>query len=233
MASQSYQLIMRSGPTPGKAFDLNKGEMYIGRDVNNDIVVNDSEVSRKHARLVLQTGGFMLEDLGSTNGTFVNGQRLMGPHILRPGEMIMFGENVSMAYEAGYDADATMVSAAPQPAYPPPAAAAPRPSQRPAYAPPPQSYTPPPQQAAPQRPAQPAYTGQVPEGPGESYYEEQPEESNTRRRNWILAGAGCLIVLLCVVVGGLFLVDSLRLWCVAPFRWFSFLYPLLGGVPCP
>jgi len=224
MASQSYQLIMRGGPTPGKVFELNKGEIYIGRDVNNDIVINDSEVSRKHARVILQAGGFVLEDLGSTNGTFVNGQRLMGPHILRQGEMIMFGENVSMAFEAGVDADATMVSAPPQPAYTPP---------------PRQTYTPPPPQVAQPRPvqpvqlAQPAYTGQVPEGPAESYYEEQPPETRFTRRNMILAGCGCLVVGLCVVVGGLFLVDSMRLWCEVPFRWFSFLYPVLGGVPCP
>ena len=78
-------LIMRTGPNPGKSFELTKNELYIGRDINNDIVINDSEISRKHARLILQAGGYVLEDLGSTNGSFVNGQRLMGPHVLRPG----------------------------------------------------------------------------------------------------------------------------------------------------
>jgi hypothetical protein len=223
MASQSFQLIMRTGPTPGRVFELNKDELYIGRDVNNDIVVNDSEVSRKHARLILQAAGYMLEDLGSTNGTFVNGQRLMGPHILRPGEVVMFGENVSMAYEAGYDVDATVVAAPAQaPAYPPPPP------------PPRQTYIPPQQPVAPpQRPAAPAYTGQIPEGPAEAYYEEQPEGRRFNRRTLIIAGCGCLVLALCVAVGGLFVVDSFRLWCDPPFSWISFLYPLLGGVPCP
>jgi predicted component of type VI protein secretion system len=111
MASTSYQLVMRSGPTPGKAYSLDKEEIFIGRDVNSDVVISDSEVSRKHARIILQAGGYTLEDLGSTNGTFVNGQRLMGPHLLRPGELIMLGENVSLTYEPGFDPDATMVSA--------------------------------------------------------------------------------------------------------------------------
>jgi hypothetical protein len=224
MASQSFQLIMRSGPTPGKVFELSQGELYIGRDVGNDIVVNDSEVSRKHARLVLQTGGYMLEDLGSTNGTFVNGQRLMGPHVLRPGELIMLGENISMAYELGYDVDATVVAVPAQPVYaPPPPPPAPR-----------QTYVPPPVQAAPQRPpAQPAYTGQVPQGPAETYFEEQPETQRPNRRTLLLAGCGCLLLALCGIVAILFFVDSMNLWCQVPFRFLSFLYPLVGGVPCP
>jgi hypothetical protein len=213
MASQSFQLIMRTGPTPGKVFELNQSEMYIGRDVSNDIVVNDSEVSRKHSRLVLQAGGVMLEDLGSTNGTFVNGQRLMGPHMLRPGEMVMLGENVSMAFETGYDADATMVSAPAQPIYTPPPPPQPR-----------QTYVPPPQ---------PAYSGQVPQGPAEAYYEEQPESRKPNTRTLVIAGCGCLVVGLCFVVGLMFVVDSLNLWCDVPFRWVSFLYPLIGGVACP
>ena len=114
MAPATYQLIMRSGPTPGKEFPLEKDEIYVGRDVANDIVVNDPEVSRRHARLTIESGSYLVEDLGSTNGTFVNGQRLTRPHLLRPGEMLQMGENVGFAFEAQpYDADATMVGAGP------------------------------------------------------------------------------------------------------------------------
>jgi len=214
MASQSYQMIMRTGPTPGKVFELNKNELYIGRDVSNDIVANDSEVSRKHARIVLQAGGFVLEDLGSTNGTFVNGQRLMGPHVLRPGEVIMLGENVSLAFETGYDADATMVSAPAQPVYAPPP-------------PPRQTYVPPAQQAPG------PYTGQIPPGPEEVSYEAEPEAKKMNTRTMIIAGCGCLIVALCLGIAALFVIDQLKLWCEVPFRWFSFLYPLIGGAACP
>jgi predicted component of type VI protein secretion system len=111
MAPQSYQFVMRTGPNPGKSFPLTKDELSLGRDISNDIVINDAEVSRHHARIYRQAGGFVLEDTGSTNGTFVNGQRLMGPHMLRPGEMILLGENISLIFEAyQFDPDATIAS---------------------------------------------------------------------------------------------------------------------------
>jgi pSer/pThr/pTyr-binding forkhead associated (FHA) protein len=98
-----FQLVMRSGPTPGKVYPLKSDEMFIGRDVGNDIVINDAEVSRRHARLSMQAGGFILEDLGSTNGTAVNGDRLTSRHVLRVGEVISFGEHVALVFEAVTD----------------------------------------------------------------------------------------------------------------------------------
>ena len=110
MASQ-FQLIMRSGPTPGAAFALEGDQMTIGRDSTNEIVINDAEVSRRHARLTFQGGKYVLEDLGSTNGTFVNGQRLAGPRVLKPGEVVSFGEQIVLVFEAvNLDPGATMVS---------------------------------------------------------------------------------------------------------------------------
>lgn len=208
MASPSYQLVIRTGPNPGKVFELTKTEIYIGRDINNDIVVNDSEVSRKHARLLMQAGGYVLEDLGSTNGTFINGQRLMGPHVMRPNETIMLGENVSMAFETGFDADATVVSTPGQPqAYTPP------PEPRPVYTPPP-AYTPPPSQpSAPQ----PAYSGQIPTGPAEPYF-EPPVEEKKSNRTLLYAGCGCLVVVLCVAVVAAIAFDTLNLYCTPPFN---------------
>ncbi len=109
MALQSFQLIMRTGPSPEKAFSLSQTEIYIGRDISNDIVINDAEISRKHARLSLQTGAYTIEDLGSTNGTSVNSARLYGPTALRSGDIIQLGENVTLVYEVStYDPDATL-----------------------------------------------------------------------------------------------------------------------------
>lgn len=108
MASRNYQLVMRSGPTPGRIYPLDQDEIHIGRDISNHVVISDAEVSRHHARLIAQGNSYVLEDQGSTNGTFVDGQRLMGPHLLHPGELILFGENVSLAFEPGdFDPDAT------------------------------------------------------------------------------------------------------------------------------
>jgi hypothetical protein len=199
MASQSFQLIMRSGPNPGKAFDLTKNEIFIGRDISNDVVISDAEVSRKHARVSLHAGGYVLEDLGSTNGTFVNGQRLMGPHALRPGESIMFGENVSLSFEAVSDENATLQSAPP---VPPPA---PPPIRRPA---PPAAQPVPP----------PAYSGQVPPGPAVPYYPEAEPVGNKRNRTMLWVGCGVVLVLLCVLAAGAFAFDSLNLYCTPPFN---------------
>ena len=201
MAPQSYLLIMRTGPNPGKSFELTKNELYIGRDINNDIVINDSEVSRKHARLILQAGGYVLEDLGSTNGSFVNGQRLMGPHVLRPGEVVMLGENVSLAFEPGYDTDATMVAA---------------PAQTATYfsEPPPQPAV----QPAPVASPGPVFSGQVPAGPAEPYY-EPIQEPPKNKRTLLYAGIGCLVVLLCgMAIAAAFIFDTLNLYCTPPFN---------------
>ncbi len=228
MASQTFHLLMRAGPNPGKVYELVKNELVIGRDINADIVINDSEVSRKHARLTMQSAGAVLEDLGSTNGTFVDGQRLMGPHILRLGEVVMLGENVSLVFEAAFDADATMVSSAgagPVPTYP---SAGPYESGTPTYqAPPPQAYQTPAYQAPayqpsayqPQQVPAPAYTGQVPPGPAEEYpeYGEPAAEPKKSNRRTLLIGCGCLVVLCVVVVGGGFLFDYLNLYCKVPF----------------
>ena len=157
MAPQSYQFVMRTGPNPGKSFPLTNDELSIGRDISNDIVINDAEVSRHHARLYRQAGGFVLEDTGSTNGTFVNGQRLMGPHMLRPGEMILLGENISLIFEAyQFDPDATIASGTvpDMPSYQQqPAPSASYPAPQPAY-----GQTPSPTQD----PSAPAYAGAVP-----------------------------------------------------------------------
>src|SRR5512134_1941952 len=128
MASH-FQLIMRSGPTPGAAFTLEGDQVDIGRDSTNGITINDAEISRRHARLTFQGGKYVLEDLGSTNGTFVNGQRLAGPRVLKPGEVVSFGEQIILVFEMNnFNPDATVVS---------PRASAVQPVSRPAMPPPP------------------------------------------------------------------------------------------------
>jgi hypothetical protein len=136
-----FQFVMRSGPTPGVTFPLDGDQLTIGRDSTNGVAINDAEISRKHARLMFQGGKYVLEDLGSTNGTFVNGQRLAGPVVLKPGDVVSLGEQIVLMYDAiSGDAGATVAVSrkAVQPS--PPAYSAPAPS----YAPPPQQYSAPP-----------------------------------------------------------------------------------------
>jgi hypothetical protein len=188
MASQ-FQLIMRSGPTPGAAFTLEGDQIDIGRDSTNEIVINDAEISRRHARLTFQGGKYVLEDLGSTNGTFVNGQRLAGPRVLKAGEVVSFGEQIVVIFEATHlvDAGATVVSprasavpAAPRPVMPPP--------------PPPVEYA-----------------GSVPASPAPA---PLPGSINIRRPNPVLIFVGVGVFLfLCMCVAFFWWVDANFLWC--------------------
>ena len=186
MASQ-YQLIMRSGPTPGAAFNLEGDQITIGRDPSNTITINDAEISRRHARLTYQGGKYILEDLGSTNGTFVNGQRLAGPRVLKSGEVVSFGEQIVLVFEnIAFDAGATVVS---------PRAAAVPPISRPVPVPPP-----PPVDYAGSVPASPVVTSEVIE-----------------RRSFnpliIAIGVGA-IIFLCMCGTFFWWVDATFRWCV-------------------
>ena len=147
--ANTYRLILVSGNGAGTEYPLEKTELQLGRDLSNDIVINDPEVSRHHAHLLLQPEGYILEDLGSTNGTFIRGQRLAAPVVLRPGELITIGEKVNLKYEViSSDQSATVVvqhrapeivpatPVSPQPVpVPPPSAIPPTPS--PVMVPPP------------------------------------------------------------------------------------------------
>lgn len=213
MATQSFQLVMGMGPEPNKVFELSKQEIIIGRDVNADVVVNIAEVSRRHARMRMEASGFVIEDLGSTNGTFVNGQRLTGPYVLRPGERIQLGEAVTFAYQVSqFDLNATVVTpsssvdtvSGAKPVMPP--------------APPPQPVR------QPVQPVQPAYSGQVPAGPPPQAPASMPEQEKGGRM-WLWAGLGCVGVVICLVVVGAVAFDMMNMYCTPPFdSLLSFLY---------
>jgi pSer/pThr/pTyr-binding forkhead associated (FHA) protein len=110
MSATKYILTVRTGPHEGMVFELDKETMILGRDETNDIVLPDAEVSRKHSRLTYSPQGYVLEDLGSTNGTFVNADRLSGPHLLIPGDQIGLSQKLVISIElAEVDASATLV----------------------------------------------------------------------------------------------------------------------------
>lgn len=127
-----FQFVMRSGPTPGVTFPLEGDQLIIGRDSSNGVAINDAEISRKHSRLSFQGGKYVLEDLGSTNGTFVNGQRLAGPVVLKAGDVVSLGEQIVLMYDAiNMDPGATVAVSRKSAQVAPP----PMPSASPVYAP--------------------------------------------------------------------------------------------------
>ncbi len=76
--------------TPGDRFPL-RPVTSLGRDLSNTIVLPDPAVSAEHALLALRDGHWWLEDLGSTNGTYLNDVRLTQPTLVVPGDVIRIG----------------------------------------------------------------------------------------------------------------------------------------------
>jgi pSer/pThr/pTyr-binding forkhead associated (FHA) protein len=170
----SFKLSVRQGPRPNLVFELDKPSYMIGREAGNDIVIEDPQVSRRHAQLTRQGNSYLIEDVGSTNGTYVNGKRVMAPTLLSNGDMVGLADTVIIAVQVPLTSgeDATVVSDAASyapptvPAFTPlPAQAQPAP-RPPAYTPPVQSQPAPQNQPALQGPAyvpplvqaQPVYT---------------------------------------------------------------------------
>jgi pSer/pThr/pTyr-binding forkhead associated (FHA) protein len=83
-----------------KTFLLNKPVVRIGRSPESDILLPDTGVSREHARIFQVGQDYFVEDLGSTNGTWVDGERIR-QHRLKPGALVRVGP-----YEFRFAADA-------------------------------------------------------------------------------------------------------------------------------
>jgi hypothetical protein len=103
-------LVFTKGPLTGRRLEL-EGELVIGRE-GAAVTIDDSELSRRHAAFRPVEGGIEVEDLGSLNGTLVNGQRITAPTRLAAGDSIKLGQSV-LELE-GAPASATVVSAVPE-----------------------------------------------------------------------------------------------------------------------
>lgn len=224
MTGAQYRLVVRQGPNTGRIIELDKSEIFIGRDIANDIVFNDAEVSRKHARLTLEGDRYTIEDLTSTNGTYVNGQRLIGPHVLAIGEIIMFGDNIGVIFDgepaatdvtvpSTIDLGITPVSAIPAPV---------------------ETYI---QPALPPIPQSSIPSMDNISIPQQSPMEVQPEQlADTDKKpinSWLLAGCGCILVIIVLVVALWVFIDQPwnpggGLYCVSPF---DLLFKSIGYCP--
>jgi predicted component of type VI protein secretion system len=105
-------VVVTSGPETGRRVELDL-EVAIGRQ-DTDLVVEDPEVSRRHAVLRRSDGSVIVEDLDSTNGTFVNGERIQSPIAVGPGDQIRVGQT-TLEIEPDQRADDTIVSTPPRP----------------------------------------------------------------------------------------------------------------------
>jgi predicted component of type VI protein secretion system len=90
---KNFKLIFRSGFLAGREEDISSEETIIGRDPVHLLSIEDVKVSRNHLKIYPENELLMLEDLGSTNGTFINGKRVTKPTRLRNGDLVSLGEN--------------------------------------------------------------------------------------------------------------------------------------------
>ena len=198
-------LVVERGPVSSLRFALQQDQVTIGRSAGNELVLADPEISRRHARVVRRADGYAVEDIGSTNGTFVNGQRISHLTLLQDGDTIDLGDTVRLRF----------VSAPVAPAAPPepPVAISERPTEMLAPMPGapgvdarPSAYTPSaPVMAAPPAAVAPPYSPPpvAPAAYPPPLYNEPP-----RRGRGLLIGCGLLVALLLVCAGTFLILDA-------------------------
>ncbi len=155
------ELVVQSGPDAGKVYQVGLIPLVVGRQAGTDIMLSDWQVSRRHAQFELANGIVLVNDLGSANGTLVNGQRLAPnqPRPLMPGDQVQLGSTTLVVRPVAPALNSNPNQYLGNPATPLPIDSygptyAPRPATRPVDMPPnypPSGY----QQPGPSYPAQP------------------------------------------------------------------------------
>jgi hypothetical protein len=200
MAGESLKIT--GGNAAGQTITMEQ-ELVIGRSTPGlGSLGGDSEISRVHARIFHDPSGRLtIEDLGSTNGTFVNGNRISGQQPLNSGDQVRVGQT-SLSVEGGAaDAGATSVGNVIPVPVPPAAPAAAQPPPPTQQLPPQQPYGQPPGPPPPPGPGGPGYAGGPIGGP------PQAAGSGGTNRNLIIALAAVLVIALVVAglaIGGVF-----------------------------
>jgi class 3 adenylate cyclase len=88
-----WQLVINGPGYFDTKYDLPEGTTHVGRADENDIVLSGDHVSRKHARFHITGNALVFEDLGSRNGTRLNGDKVVGTSPMKPGDVVAVGEN--------------------------------------------------------------------------------------------------------------------------------------------
>jgi pSer/pThr/pTyr-binding forkhead associated (FHA) protein len=87
-----YQLVVLRGRSTRQVVKLSDGVTAVGRHQGCNLRIASSQVSRRHCELFEKKGLLMVKDLGSSNGTFVNGKKIEGQRVLEPGDVLSFGK---------------------------------------------------------------------------------------------------------------------------------------------
>jgi pSer/pThr/pTyr-binding forkhead associated (FHA) protein len=102
--SPFYLVIRRRADIIPRVYPLEGDQVTIGRELSNDIILPEPKVSRYHIRLERVPRGFILHDLKTSNGTFINRHRINLPTLLQPGDYIAIADAVEMWFTDDLDA---------------------------------------------------------------------------------------------------------------------------------
>jgi pilus assembly protein CpaF len=127
-----FAIVVSEKGGESKRLEFDKAEVTIGRVQGNDIILPKGNVSKRHSRIVLKDGKFIIVDLKSTNGTYVNGRKITSPLVVKSSDKIYIGDFILNLEEAA-DAQATASGDVEEPPPPPP----PPPRKLPTMPPPP------------------------------------------------------------------------------------------------
>jgi hypothetical protein len=95
---ETAMLILQRGGEASTRWPLERSQITIGRSPDCDIVLDDRQVSRHHAVIRWENGQYVVQDLGSKNGTHVNGRELTGPYVLQDGDEIQIALRYKLAF---------------------------------------------------------------------------------------------------------------------------------------
>jgi len=101
-------LIMQEGQEAGRSWPIAAEKVIIGRGEDCDVVLRERQVSRRHAQIRRLDSQYVLEDLGSRNGTCVNGREVIGPYVLQDGDEVQIALCVRLSF-VGAEATAPLV----------------------------------------------------------------------------------------------------------------------------
>lgn len=105
------QLIEATGPFAGRVHELPYGEHIIGRSSGASIVIDHKDISRHHAKLQVRPDGIVVSDLGSKNGIFALGHRIVEPVLLKHGQSFSFGDLTFTVRHAAAQVDRALAQA--------------------------------------------------------------------------------------------------------------------------
>lgn len=200
MGYKNYRLTVIKGFNKGTVFPMEQDEITIGRSEDNTIVLNIAEVSRAHTAFIKVEEGYMIKDLGSTNGTFVDKKEIGDKYLLKPGDTVMLGDAIYMTYMAESDPEVTLVSSRPKET-----------DSKEVTAVTPRSND------VPKVKTPPADTAPGKTKAKDEILSESEDTEPTKSNTWLWAGIGCVVVIFFLIVVGAILFDFLDLYCTPPF----------------